>query len=117
MGRFRGGGTARAAFGADHGAGRLSPLRGEWWHFSDTEPYPYEDLERLRFPLDRQTVFEPDGDGPLSLRAAPDRDAEVLAQVPAGTAFQVLGWAGDYARIELQGQQGYVAADDIRVKP
>ncbi len=93
------------------------PYAGEWWHFSDTEPYPYEDLERLRFPLDRRTVFEPDCEGPVSLRAAPDRDAEVLAQIAPGTGFQVLGWAGDFARIELQGQQGYVAADDIRVKP
>ena len=35
------------------------PYAGEWWHFADADAYPYEDLEQLRFPLDRQAVFEP----------------------------------------------------------
>ena len=92
------------------------PYAGEWWHFSDAEPYPYEDLERLPFPLNRQTVFEPDCEETLSLLAAPEAGAEVLALIARGTSFSVLGWAGDYARTQVQDWQGYVPVSEIRVK-
>lgn len=84
------------------------PYAGEFWHFADADPYPYEDLEALPFPLDRQRLFEPDGESALSLLAAPEAGAEVLARIPTGASFPVLGWAGDYARVQWQGQQGYL---------
>ena len=89
---------------------------GEWWHFSDCEPYPYEDLEKLSFSLNRQSLFQPDCEEYISLRAAPDYEAEVLSHIPRETVFQILGWNGDFARIEYQGQQGYVSTDYIRLK-
>lgn len=92
------------------------PYAGEWWHFADADAYPYEDLEQLRFPLDRQAVFEPLSGDQLSLYAAPAHDAEVLARIPRGSVFCVAGWAGDFARIPFQGQWGYVAADYIQLK-
>ena len=92
------------------------PYSGEWWHFSDEDVYPYEDLEQLRFPLDRRAVFEPLGEDGISLYAAPSPDAEVLAQIPRDSAFCVAGWAGDFARIPFQGQWGYVAADYFQLK-
>ena len=92
------------------------PYAGEWWHFADADAYPYEDLEQLRFPLDRQAVFEPLCEEYISLRAAPAYDAEVLARIPRGSVFCVAGWAGDFARIPFQGQWGYVAADYIQLK-
>lgn len=87
---------------------------GEWWHFSDTDSYTFDDLEQLHFSLNRQASYEPDCEKYISLRAAPDYDAEVLARVPRGTVFFILGWIGDFARIEYQGQQGYVAVDYIK---
>ena len=92
------------------------PYAGEWWHFADEDAYPYENLEQLRFPLDRQAVFEPLCEEYISLRAAPAYDAEVLARIPRGSVFCVAGWAGDFARIPFQGQWGYVAADYIQLK-
>lgn len=88
---------------------------GEWWHFSDTDSYPFDDLEQLHFLLNRQASYEPDCEEYISLRASPDFDAEALARVPRGTLFSVLGWIGDFARIEYQGQQGYVAVDYIKL--
>ena len=88
---------------------------GEWWHFSDTDSYLFDDLEQLHFSLNRQASYEPDCEEYISLRAAPDYDAEVLARVPRGTLFSVLGWIGDFVRIEYQGQQGYVAVDYIKL--
>ena len=92
------------------------PYAGEWWHFSDPDAYHYEDLEQLRFPLNRQILYEPDCEEYISLRAKPDYDAELLARVPCEAAFSVIGWVGDFARIEYQGQPGYVAVDFIQVK-
>ena len=88
---------------------------GEWWHFSDADSYPYEDLEQLHFSLNRQVTYAPDCKEYISLRATPDFDAEVLARVPRGAVFSILGWIGDFARIEFQGQQGYVAIDYIKL--
>lgn len=87
---------------------------GEWWHFSDCEPYPYEDLEKLSFSLNRQSLFQPNCEEYISLRVAPDYEAEVLSHVPRGTYFHILGWNGEFARIEFQGQQGYVSTDYIQ---
>lgn len=92
------------------------PYAGEWWHFSDADSYPYKDLENLPFPLNRQTIFEPDCELFLPLLAAPDGGTEILLQIPADASFPVLGWADGFARIEWQGQQGYVSAGDIRPK-
>lgn len=88
---------------------------GEWWHFSDTDSYIFDDLKQLHFSMNRQASYEPDCEEYISLRAAPDYDAEVLARVPRGTVFFILGWIGDFARIEYQGQQGYVAVDYIKL--
>lgn len=88
---------------------------GEWWHFSDTDGYPYEDLEQLRFSLNRQASYTADCEDYISLRAAPCFDAEVMARVPQGAVFSVLGWIGDFARIEFQGRQGYVAVEYVQL--
>ena len=98
---------------AMEGAGFIG-YTGEWWHFSDCEPYPYEDLEKLSFSLNRQSLFQPNCEEYISLRVAPDYEAEVLSHVPRGTYFQILGWNGEFARIEFQGQQGYVSTDYIQ---
>ncbi len=92
------------------------PYAGEWWHFSDADAYPYEDLENLPFPLNRQTIFEPDCELFLPLLAAPDGGTEILLQIPADASFPVLGWADGFARIEWQGQQGYVPTASIKVR-
>ncbi len=87
---------------------------GEWWHFSDCESYPYEDLERLPYSLNRQTAYEPVCEETISLRARPDASAEVLAQIPRGAVFGVIGWTEGFARIKYDRRQGYVSCDYIR---
>ena len=55
--------------------------------------------------------YDSGADGPF-----PEAGAEVLALIARGTSFSVLGWAGDYARIQVQDRQGYVAISGIRLK-
>lgn len=76
-----------------------------------------EDLENLSFSLNRQSLFQPDCEEYISLRAAPDYEADVLSHVPRGTYFNILGWNGEFARIEFQDQQGYVSTDYIQPIP
>ena len=88
------------------------PYAGEWWHYADSDSYPYEDLEAIRLPEEGQ-LFCPAGERELTLRTAPDPHAAALARIPGGTSLAILGFAGDWVRVEYLGQQGYVPLDEL----
>lgn len=90
------------------------PYAGEWWHYADSDAYPYEDLEAIRLPADGEARYSPAGERSLSLRAAPDPHAPALLRVPPGTALPILGLAGGWVRVEYSGQQGYVPLDELQ---
>ena len=56
----------------------------------------------------RQAVVTLDG-GNLNLRGAPTVDAPVLAQLPNGSAVQILGEFNDWYSVESDGIYGYAA--------
>ena len=89
------------------------PYAGEWWHYTDSDAYPYEDLEAIRLPAEGQ-LFCPAGERELTLRTAPDPHAAALARIPGGTSLAILGFAGDWVRVEFLGQQGYVPLDELQ---
>lgn len=84
------------------------PYEAEWWHYSDSDLYGYEDLLGVRPPRE-DTLFTPDCLQYISLRTAPDLDARILTQIPVGERFPVLGFAGNFVRIKYQGITGYVS--------
>ena len=88
------------------------PYAGEWWHYADSDAYPYEDLEAIRLPEEGQ-LFCPAGERELTLRTAPDPHAPALGRIPSGTSLRILGFAGDWVRVEYLGQQGYVPLDEL----
>ena len=88
------------------------PYAGEWWHYTDSDAYPYEDLEAIRLPAEGQ-LFCPAGERELSLRTAPDPHAAALARIPGGTSLAILGYANGFARVEYLSQQGYVPLDEL----
>ncbi|MBQ6274869.1 MAG: hypothetical protein IJK63_11685 [Oscillospiraceae bacterium] len=89
------------------------PYAGEWWHYADSDVYPYEDLEAIRLPAEGQ-FFCPAGERELTLRTAPDPHAAALARIPGGTSLTILGFAKGFARVEYLGQQGYVPLDELQ---
>lgn len=82
---------------------------GEWWHFADEDTYPVEET----FEPVVCSWFSADCEEFISLRLAPDTGAEVLAKIPVGGRFQVLGWYGKFALADYQGLRGYVLKDYI----
>ena len=90
------------------------PYAGEWWHYADSDAYPYEDLEAIRLPASGESRCCPAGERELTLRTAPNPHAAALAQIPSGTSLQILGFAGDWVRVEYLGQQGYVPLDELQ---
>ena len=90
------------------------PYAGEWWHYADSDAYPYEDLEAIRLPADGESRYCPTGERELTLRTAPDLHAAALTRIPGGTSLQILGFAGDWVRVEYLGQQGYVPLGELQ---
>ena len=86
----------------------FTPYEAEWWHFSDSDPYGYEDLLGVTPPREGM-LYEPYCQQFITLRAAPDYGARILTQIPVGERFPVLGFAGDFLRIRCEGMTGYVA--------
>lgn len=79
------------------------PYFKEWWHFSDTVEYPVSDFapcETSRWYADCREF--------ISLRSGAAFTDSVMTCIPAGAAFTLLGWDGDFALVRFQNQQGYV---------
>lgn len=93
----------------------FSAYYGEWWHFADMDGYTYDELESIVLPYNIAQLYEPECEEYISLRAAPDYSAEVLEKILKGERFTLLGWLDDFARVEYNGRQGYVARAYIKI--
>ncbi len=91
--------------------GGFKPYAGEWWHFSDTESYPVEEA----FDPVMGAWYLADCEEFISLRTKPDTEAETIARIPADTEIWLLGWHGDFARVEYGHLTGYVLRSYIRL--
>ena len=75
---------------------------GEWWHFTDVQDYPVEEVFR---PV-KTAWYAAECDTTLAM----ELDAHPLAEIPAGSEYLVLAEMGEYLYAEYQGQTGYVPA-------
>lgn len=82
----------------------------EWWHFSDTQQYP----AAVDFDPGSISVWYADCREYINLRISPDYSAESIAQILAGERLTVLGFTGEFAFVQYDGLQGYVAAGYIQ---
>lgn len=88
----------------------FKPYSGEWWHFSDTESYPVEEVFR---PL-AGAWYVADCEEFISLRTRPDTGAEVIVRIPAGEELFLVGRYGDFAVVEYGNLTGFVLGGYIR---
>jgi hypothetical protein len=44
---------------------------------------------------------------------SPEPQAAALLLIPGGTGLPILGFTGDWARVEYLGQQGYVPLNEL----
>lgn len=85
-------------------------LQSEWWHYVDETDYEPE------------TVFDPAVIGTwyaecneyINIREKADYTSDAIGEIPKDAAFTLLGWSGNYAYVDYQGQRGYVNKDYIR---
>lgn len=102
---------ARILENAMTGAGFV-PYAGEWWHYSDSDAYPFADVEGLTLP-GRGALYTPSGAETILLRMTPDNDAKTLARISRGETFVIEGFAGDYVRVSWKNRTGYVLREQI----
>lgn len=85
---------------------------GEWWHFADSETY---DVDEYFDPVCiSQWIAE--CEEYISLRTAPDTQAEVIIRIPAGEEMTMLGFDERFALVKYRNQTGYVLRDYIKEK-
>lgn len=82
----------------------------EWWHFYDNAGYSYDDVERVELS---GTSCVPECEEYISLRTAPDYNADVIHRILPDEEMTVIGYAGEFLRVQYKDVQGYVAADYI----
>ena len=87
----------------------FKPYSGEWWHFSDLNSYP---VEQLFEPVDTSWYYA-DCNEFISLRVKPTTSANVITSIPAYDEFQVLAVHGDFSLVDYNGLLGYVLNEYI----
>lgn len=88
----------------------FKPYSGEWWHFSDTQSYPVEEV----FEPTEAVWYYADCNEFISLRTKPDTSADRIVRIPVGGEFQVVGLHGDFALVFYQELFGYVLRSYIQ---
>lgn len=76
----------------------------EWWHYSDETEYEPE----LVFDPAVISTWYAVCNQYINIRVKPDVNAEAIGTIPKNARFILLGWSGDFAYVEYQGQRGYV---------
>ena len=85
------------------------PYAKEWWHFTDRDPYTFDDVEDVRLPAG-DGLLCPDCEEFIHLRLAPDYGAEAIAEIPLGAGMEAISYRNGFIRVRWEGQEGYVAA-------
>ena len=78
--------------------------RMEWWHYSDTESYPVEEV----FDPALISLWCMKKETPVPMLENPE--GELLAMVEPGEVVTVMGYTGNYAMVSYRGLQGYLEA-------
>lgn len=86
---------------------------GEWWHFSDRNRY---DVENVFDPAAISTWY-PKCNEFITLRKRASGYSDPLDQIYLGSPITVLGYTGQFALAEYNGQRGYVLKKYIRDTP
>ncbi len=86
---------------------------GEWWHFSDRD---YFDVEKI-FDPNRMGTWYPKCEEYITLRKKASGYSDPVDLIYLGKPFTVLGYTGQFALAEYQGQRGYVLVKFIQENP
>ena len=88
----------------------FKPYSGEWWHFTDTQSYPVEQI----FEPIAVALYYADCNEYISLRTKPSTTAESITKILVGEQFQVVAQHGNFALVEYNGLCGFVLSEYIK---
>jgi len=87
----------------------FEPYFEEWWHFTDTDDYPVEEIFHPTVP----TIWTAICSKSMSMVKAPYSES-VVSKIRTGEKLELLGWNDKYARVSYNGKTGYVMSCDIK---
>lgn len=88
-----------------------SPITQNWSHVARLSRVDYGPREEISTT---QLTIHADNGKAVNLRAAPSTGAARLAQLPVGTAVELIAEAGDWAQVNASGKAGYVMRAYLR---
>ncbi len=86
----------------------------EWWHYSDTDSYEYDDIKNLKPASKSKKVYLADCEEYISLRKEPSTDADVVCKVPANAELKPYCWIGNFVGVTYGEYRGYVSASFVK---
>lgn len=106
-----------------NGACEVLGIDGEWAHIKSGEVEGYVKAEYLYIGQEAidlafqlgQTMAKVNTDS-LYVRMEPSTDADYWTKVPAGEELQVIEDMGDWIKVDIDGEDGYVASEYVNVK-
>ncbi len=85
----------------------FDPYFSEWWHFSDTQDYPVDEYFDPALPA----IWSANCNEYIGIWDHPDGNG--IGQIPKDETMLLQGWDGRYAKIDYNGQIGYVMSSYI----
>ena len=86
----------------------------EWWHYSDTDSYDYDDIKNLKPASRSKKVYLADCEEYISLRKEPSTDSEVVCKGPANAELMPYCWIGKFIGVTYGEYKGYVSASFVK---
>lgn len=86
----------------------------EWWHYSDTDTYDFENIKSVRPVSKTKSSYTPDCDEYISLRKSPDSDSEIICKIPVGAVLKPFSWYGKFVGVVYGENVGYVYASYVK---
>ncbi len=86
----------------------------EWWHYSDSDSYGYDDIKNVKLLNKSQSSYTADCDEFVTLRQQPDSKSEEVCKAPKDAQLKPLSWTDKYVRVMYKNQIGYVSTGYIK---
>ncbi len=86
----------------------------EWWHYSDTESYNYDDIKEVKLLSKSKKTYLADCDEYISLRSEASSSAEAIEKIPANSVMTPVCWVGKFVGVLYGDKFGYVSSSFVK---
>ena len=86
----------------------------EWWHYSDTDSYEYDDIKNIKPASKSKKTYKADCEEFISLRSTPLNDSDIVCKIPADAELTPYCWIGGFIGVKYGENYGYVSASFVK---